>query len=403
MLNMRISEFDYDLPQELIAQEPASPRDSCRLLVLDRKSGEILHRHFFDISDFLRAGDLLVINNTKVFKARLLGELDGKKVEIFLVRPESPLLNTSVSSGREMEGKGVVEKGEFDPTQPPLYKGRSNSHWLALGKPGRRLKIGETVKILHAPFGKGRGGEGDFSCRIISKNESGELEVDFGLPPEKVIELANRYGHIPVPPYIKSEPKVAADYQTVYADEHKIGSVAAPTAGFHFTENLISKLKERGISFAEITLHVGLGTFLPIREDEISEHKMHVEWVEISASAAAQINAAKKEGRRVIAVGTTTTRALEGVAAQKSHSHVLKNVRMTNLILEYSGFVNIFIQPGFEFKIIDGLITNFHLPKSTLLVLVSAFAGRENILRAYQEAVRERYRFYSFGDAMLII
>jgi S-adenosylmethionine:tRNA ribosyltransferase-isomerase len=338
---MKLSDFDYNLPQELIAQEPASPRDSCRLLVLDKKTGAMEHRHFFEIGDYLKEGDLLVINNTKVFKARLFGELDGKKIEIFLVRPEE-------------------------------------SGWLALGKPGRRLKVGETVKFAD-----------DFFCKILSKNEAGELSVDFSLPASRVIELANQYGHIPVPPYIKKEPAKTEEYQTVYADEQKIGSVAAPTAGFHFTENLISKLEERGIGFVEITLHVGLGTFLPIRADEISNHKMHSEWVEIYSGAAEKINAAKKEGRRVIAIGTTTTRALEGVAVSGG-------------LRGYSGFVDIFIQPGFDFKIIDGLITNFHLPKSTLLVLVSAFAGRENILRAYEEAVKQKYNFYSFGDAMLI-
>lgn len=337
---MKLSDFDYNLPPELIAQEPASPRDSCRLLVLDKKTGAMEHRQFFDIGEYLRPGDLLVLNNTKVFKARLIGELGGRKVEIFLVRP-------------------------------------NESKWLALGKPGRKLAAGIKIKFAD-----------DFSCEILSKNEAGELIIDFGLPDTEVVNLTDKYGHIPVPPYIKKEPEKMDEYQTVYAE--KIGSVAAPTAGFHFTENLISKLKERGIDFVEITLHVGLGTFLPIRADEISEHKMHAEWVEISADAAEKINTARVSGRRVIAVGTTTTRALEGVAASGG-------------LREYSGFVDIFIQPGFEFKVIDGLITNFHLPKSTLLVLVSALARRENILRAYREAVAQKYQFYSFGDAMLII
>lgn len=394
---MLLSDFNYHLPTELIAQEPTSPRDACRLLVLGRKSGEISHRHFFEIGKFLRPGDLLVVNNTKVFKARLIGDLAGKKVEIFLVRPVSlPLVKG------EREG---VRSNVDNPSSPPLRKGRKVGCWLALGKPGRRLKPGETVNFAD-----------DFSCRIISKNKSGELEIDFGLPPSRVIELANKYGHIPVPPYIKSEPTVAEDYQTIYADEHKIGSVAAPTAGFHFTEELIKKLKEparnasshseaggRGIEFAEITLHVGLGTFLPIREDDISAHKMHSEWVEISAAAAEKINAAKHAGRRVIAVGTTTTRALEGVANSNADFRLQNAEYRQSVVKSFSGFVNLFIQPGFEFKVIDGLVTNFHLPKSTLLVLVSAFAGRENIIRAYEEAVREKYRFYSFGDAVLII
>lgn len=362
---METSDYDYELPKELIAQTPAEPRDSSRLMVIDRKVQTIEHRHFSDVPDFLRPGDLLVWNNTKVFKARLIGTvmvnpavmdkhkksseviLNIPKIEIFLLRP--------------MDNRGV---------------------WKTLAKPGRKLRLG--MKIVFAE---------DFFCEVIMKGLDGTVLVQFADDDMVVREKANRYGEVPTPPYIKLEKPAdwSGRYQTVYASAE--GSVAAPTAGFHFTNELIEKIKTRGIEFAEITLHVGLGTFLPVKTEKLEDHHMHEEWVEITDRNAEAINRAKAEKRRIISVGTTTARALEGVAALND-----------GLLRPYSGDINIFIYPGFSFRIVDGLITNFHLPKSTLLMLVSAFSNdREFLLRCYGEAVKQKYRFYSFGDAMLLI
>jgi len=307
----------------------------------------------------------LVWNNSKVFKARLKGTvvldeetagvgksnstdriLNSAPVEIFLVRP--------------MENPGV---------------------WKVLAKPGRKLRLG--MKVVFAE---------DFSAEVMIKESDGTVLMEFGEDDLSVRAKANKYGEVPTPPYIKpnvEEKKLAEQYQTIYAKEE--GSVAAPTAGFHFTPNLVEKLKKMGVEFAEVTLHVGLGTFLPVKTEKVEEHKMHSEWVELTAKNADLINQAKKEGRRVVVVGTTTVRTLEGIF-QKSGT-----------LEPYTGEINIFITPGFRFKITDALITNFHLPKSTLLMLVSAFAGdREFLLECYREAVKEKYRFYSFGDAMLV-
>lgn len=362
---MKTSDYDYELPKELIAQTPAEPRDSSRLMVIDRGAQTIEHRHFSDLLEFLRPGDLLVWNNTKVFKARLIGTamvnpvvadkhkksseviLNIPKIEIFLLRP--------------MDNRGV---------------------WKALAKPGRKLRLG--MKIVFAE---------DFFCEVIMKELDGTVLVQFVDDDMVVREKANRYGEVPTPPYIKLEKPAdwSGRYQTVYASAE--GSVAAPTAGFHFTNELIEKMKSRGIEFAEITLHVGLGTFLPVKTEKLEDHHMHEEWVEITDRNAEAINRAKAEKRRIISVGTTTARALEGVAAQND-----------GMLRPYSGDINIFIYPGFSFRIVDGLITNFHLPKSTLLMLVSAFSGdREFLLRCYDEAVKLKYRFYSFGDAMLLL
>ncbi len=330
---MLTSDFDYHLPKELIAQKPKKPRDSSRLLVLDRRASRIRHQHFYDLPKFLKKGDLLIFNDTKVFKARLLE--DG--IEIFLLRPIDKFC------------------------------------WHVLAKPGRKLKIGTKVRLGKKLF-----------CEVKEKKADGLIIVKFNQPAKTVLSFCQKAGHIPVPPYIKMEPSKLSDYQTIYAKH--LGSVAAPTAGFHFTPSLTKKLKKMGVKTAFVTLHVGLGTFRPVKTEKVEEHQMHSEWVEISASTAASINQAKKEGRRVIAVGTTTVRALEGTAGST-----------------FCGDINLFITPGFKFKIIDALITNFHLPKSTLLMLVSAFAGRPKILRAYQQAVKKNYRFFSFGDAMLII
>ena len=337
---MKTSDFDYHLPEALIAQHSVEPRDSSRLLVLERLAKRIEHRKFFEIGDYLKAGDLLVMNDTKVFKARLKTSLRGKNIEIFLVRPTS-------------------------------------AGWLGLAKPRKYLIFGEEIKL------------GKISFKVSAMPPDGTVIFQTDATAEEVLAMTDELGEIPVPPYVKEVPTDFSKYQTAVA--RVTGSVAAPTAAFHFTPELIEKLKVRGIEFAFLTLHVGLGTFLPVKTENLEDHPMHAEWVSLPAETAAAINLAKAQNRRVIAVGTTTTRALEAVALQDSGQ-----------LLSYSGEVNIFIRPGFEFEIIDGLITNFHLPKSTLLALVSAFAGRERILAAYEDAIQLGYRFYSFGDAMLI-
>ena len=337
------SDFDYELPEKLIAQKPASPRESARLLVLDRAKDTLAHKHIRNLPDFLNEGDVVVVNVSKVFKARLHGTLeDKKKIELFLVRPEG-------------------------------------TSWRALGRPGKKLESGTRIIIAK-----------DFVATVQSKDEDGSILVDFGLPKEEVTRLADRYGEIPLPPYITRKPKKAAEYQTAYARE--TGSVAAPTAGFHLTKALMAKLKRKGVTFLEVVLHVGLGTFMPIRTDDLSEHRMHSEWVEIPEKTVEEILKTKVEKRRVVAIGTTTVRALEGAVQ-----------RCGGKLCPWHGDVNLFIQPGFHFQVVDALLTNFHLPKSTLLVLVSAFAGQEKIRRAYASAIEKKYRFFSYGDAMLIV
>ncbi len=367
---MNTSDFDYHLPEELIAQRSIEPRDHSRLMVVDRVSQTIQERQFFDMLDYFRPGDVLVWNTSKVFKARLSGKLltqnnEGlwehkRMVEIFLVRPK--------------ENGGV---------------------WQVLGKPGKHIMNGTRVHIAD-----------DFFGDTIIKEKNGTILMQFfsqeGLPlnEEQVRALANTYGSIPVPPYVKDEKHQLESYQTVYAKQE--GSVAAPTAGFHFTKELVDAIRAKGVEFAEVTLHVGLGTFLPVKTERIEDHTMHSEWVELNESNAYRINHAKEEGRRVIAVGTTTTRTLEGIA-QLCKQRLGEKKHGDQLLIPYTGDINIFITPGFEFHIIDGLITNFHLPKSTLLMLVSAFMGdRAFALRCYKEAVEKEYRFFSFGDAMFI-
>lgn len=385
---MLTNDFDFALPSELIAQKSVEPRDSSRLMVVDKAKQTIDHRHFYDIVEYFKKGDVLVWNNSKVFKARLFGRLesaeadnnhDGKpdrplmlqqEVEIFLVRP--------------MENEGV---------------------WKVLAKPGKRVKPGMVVRF--AP---------DFYCEVMAKEKDGDILVQFPYSAEVVRQKANQYGHIPIPPYVKDEPDQIELYQTVYSKEE--GSVAAPTAGFHFTPELIEKLRQKGVIFAEVTLHVGLGTFLPVKSERVADHTMHAEWVEVSEDTAEIINKAKRKKRRVIAVGTTSVRTLEGVAmfGEKVQDTSYKQLPITNyqLLKPYTGDINIFITPGFEFKIVDAMVTNFHLPKSTLLMLVSAFMGsrlvgrspsegREFALECYSKAVEEKYRFYSFGDGMIIM
>ncbi len=355
---MKTSDFDYNLPVEQIAQKPIEPRDSSKLMFLNKKEKQIKHKKFSDILDHLQKGDLLVWNNSKVFKARLFGEIvsatgrelrgEHVSVEIFLVRP--------------MENPGV---------------------WKVLAGPRKRLGNGDKIVFAN-----------DFHCDVVAKKTDGTVLVQFQEDEQGVRNKANLYGNVPLPPYIKDEKHQLDTYQTVYADDTHEGSVAAPTAGFHFTAELIEKLKEKGVEFAEVCLHVGLGTFLPVKSENIEDHQMHSEWVELTQENAEKIVKAKEEGRRVIAVGTTSVRTLEGIA---------KLPNRKNLVGSYSGDIDIFIKSGFEFQVIDAMITNFHLPKSTLLMLVSAFVDdREFTLDCYQKAVEENYRFYSFGDAMFI-
>lgn len=345
---MKTSELDYQLPDEQIAQHSASPRDASKLFVFDRVSGEIRHHIFRDITQFLKRGDLLVFNNSKVFRARVFGHTEtGGEVEVFLLRP------------------------------------RENG-WECLGKPGKRLPVGGAIIF-----------SGSMRGEVVERFENGRFIMKFVargrvLTTAQVISFANKYGEIPIPPYVGEKPLKFSQYQTVYAKN--TGSVAAPTAGFHFTKRLLAELQRLGIKTAEVTLHVGIGTFQPIKTDVIEEHEMHYEWVEISKSTARAIEGAHKHGSRVIAVGTTTVRALEGRGGEAG-----------------SGDVNLFMTPGKKFKVIDALITNFHLPRSTLMLLVSAFiqqkaggAGVETLKKLYEEAIRRQYRFYSFGDAMFI-
>ena len=384
-----IDEYDYVLPKELIAQHPARPRESARLMVL-QKEGSIIHDHVANLVTYLAKGDVVVINNSKVFKARLRATItkpDGstRDIEVFLVKP-------------------ITDKNS---------KKSHGSSWQVLGKPGKFLTEGVKVTI-----------HDDFAGTVLSKEPDGTASIHFPYSVNDVITKANTYGSVPTPPYIKEEA-AQEDYQTVYAK--KVGSVAAPTAGFHITEHILTQMRSKGVQIVEITLHVGLGTFLPVKSKTIEEHIMHSEWVEITEETANAINNAKKEGRRIVAIGTTSVRALEGVykaqhanhcdipieSEQDAPSHEMKeyvqkdkparlNYVSKDTIVPFTGDVNLFITPGFDFKVVDCLLTNFHLPKSTLLLLVSAFAGKEKILDAYKEAVQLQYRFFSFGDAMFL-
>ena len=339
-----LAQFDYHLPSELIAQTPKNPRESANLMVLDKKLQTISQQIVADLPNFMQKGDVIVINNTKVFHARLHATLtvSEKRIELFLVKP--------------------LEK----------------TSWLCLAKPAKKLIPNSLCTI--AP---------DFVGVVKEKQSNGTIIVDFALPPNEVIAKANTYGYVPVPPYIKTIPP-DSDYQTVYAK--KEGSVAAPTAGFHLTKQVLQQLNEKGVIVVEITLHVGLGTFLLIKTDTLESHTMHSEWAHISSETAQAITTAKEEHRRVIAIGTTTMRTLEGVA--KIHH---------GAVVPFSGDIDLFIKPGFQLQVVDCLFTNFHLPKSTLLVLVSAFAGINLVKKAYAQAIENKYRFYSFGDAMLIL
>ena len=340
---MKTHDFYYELPEELIAQTPLEKRDSSRLLVLDRNTGAIQHRHFYELPEFLRPTDCLVMNNSRVLPARLLGVRvpTGGAVEVLLLR--------------DLSG-GV---------------------WECLTRPGRKTKIGTELSF----------GEGMLTATVVGEGEDGKKNVQFHY--EGIfLEILERLGRMPLPPYIKAELEDQERYQTVYS---KIsGSAAAPTAGLHFTNELLDTIRSKGTKIAEITLHVGLGTFRPVKAEDVSDHIMHSEFCMIDDAAAKTINETKAKGGRIICVGTTSCRTLESLADENG------------LVAPSSKWTDIFIYPGYRFKAMDALITNFHLPESTLVMLVSAFAGRDTILHAYEEAVRERYRFFSFGDAMLI-
>ena len=339
---MKTHEFWYHLPEELIAQTPLEQRDTSRLLVLDRHSGNVEHRHFYDVLDYLQPGDCLVMNDSRVLPARLLGH-----------RPTG----------------GAVEL--------LLLKDLGDKKWECLAKPGRKLQAGQEVVF----------GNGELTATVISVQEDGNRIVEFhyqGI----FLEVLERLGKMPLPPYIKAELQDQERYQTVYSRE--VGSAAAPTAGLHFTKELLQRIQEKGIRTAFVTLHVGLGTFRPVKAEEISEHHMHSELCMMSQKTADILNETKKAGGRIICVGTTSCRTLESL------------VNEDGSFSEKTKWTDIFIFPGYMFKAMDALITNFHLPESTLVMLVSAFAGRENVLAAYEEAVKEKYRFFSFGDAMFI-
>ena len=340
---MKTHDFYYDLPPELIAQTPLERRDSSRLMTLDRQTGELSHRHFYDIVDMLRPGDCLVMNDSRVLPARLLGHRvpTGGAVEVLLLTDK---------------GGGV---------------------WECLTKPGRKTHTGTRLSF----------GDGDLTATVVGETDGGNKLVQFHY--EGIfLEVLERLGKMPLPPYIKEELQDPERYQTVYS--RVTGSAAAPTAGLHFTPELLEKIAAKGVKLAYVTLHVGLGTFRPVKAEEVTEHHMHAEFCMLSQQTADLINETKRAGGRVVCVGTTSCRTLESLA------------RDDGTFTESSAWTDIFIYPGYQFKAMDALITNFHLPESTLVMLVSAFAGREHVLHAYETAVQERYRFFSFGDAMFI-
>ncbi|MBQ7219290.1 MAG: tRNA preQ1(34) S-adenosylmethionine ribosyltransferase-isomerase QueA [Ruminococcus sp.] len=340
---MKTSDFFYNLPEELIAQTPLEPRDSSRLMVLHKDSDSIEHKHFYDIIDYLNEGDTLIVNDSRVIPARIYGyKADtGAKIEFLLLR--------------QLDG----------------------SRWETLVKPGRKAKVGTEFVF----------GDGLLKARVLEVADDGNRIVELQSD-ENIYATLDKIGQMPLPPYITEKLEDQERYQTVYS--HELGSAAAPTAGLHFTNELLDKIRKKGVNIGYVTLHVGLGTFRPVKVDDVTKHKMHSEHYEIPEETAELIKRTKAAGKRVIAVGTTSCRTLESVAA-------------TGEIRACDGFTDIFIYPGFEFKVLDGLITNFHLPESTLIMLVSAFYGYDKTMKAYETAVDEKYRFFSFGDAMIII
>ena len=340
---MNVRDFYFDLPEELIAQDPLEDRSASRLLVLDKHTGEIRHRHFRDILSYLRKGDCLVINDTKVIPARLFGVKEGTEAKIEIL----------------------------------LLKRRENDIWETLVKPGKKAKVGTVISF----------GEGLLKGTVIDVVEEGNRLIQFSY--EGIFEeILDRLGQMPLPPYITHQLKDKNRYQTVYA-KHE-GSAAAPTAGLHFTKELLKEIEDIGVSIAHVTLHVGLGTFRPVKVDEIEAHHMHSEFYIVEEEEAKKVNDAKKNGGRIVCVGTTSCRTVESAS------------RSDGFLRAGSGWTEIFIYPGYRFKLLDCLITNFHLPESTLVMLVSALAGRDHVLQAYEEAIKERYRFFSFGDAMFL-
>lgn len=339
---MKTHDFWYDLPEELIAQTPLQQRDASRLMVLDRRGGKVSHRHFYDVIDYLHPGDCLVMNDSRVLPARLLGHRPtGGAVELLLLRD------------------------------------LGDKRWECLAKPGKKMHEGQEIIF----------GNGELTATVTAVQEDGNRVVEFHFD-GIFLEVLERLGKMPLPPYIKAELQDQERYQTVYSRE--VGSAAAPTAGLHFTTDLLDKIRAKGVKTAFVTLHVGLGTFRPVKAEEVTEHHMHAELCMMSAETAAVLNETKRGGGRIICVGTTSCRTLESLVNDDGSFEAK------------SRWTDIFIYPGYRFKAMDGLITNFHLPESTLVMLVSAFAGRENVLNAYKEAVEERYRFFSFGDAMYI-
>lgn len=340
---MKVRDFNFYLPEELIAQHPLEKRDTSRLMVLNKDTGNIEHKYFHEIVEYLNEGDTLVLNNTRVMPARLIGEKDGTggKIEFLLLK--------------RIEG----------------------DKWECLAKPGKRAKVGQIFTF----------GDGKLKCTVVDIVEEGNRIIEFSY--EGIFEqVLDELGEMPLPPYITEKLEDKERYQTVYSKEK--GSAAAPTAGLHFTEELLKKITDKGVNIAYLTLHVGLGTFRPVKVDDINEHVMHSEYYYLDKENADLINETKKRGNSVISVGTTSTRTLETIGDDRG------------FVREQSGWTNIFIYPGYKYKVIDQLITNFHLPESTLIMLVSALAGRENVMNAYNEAVNEKYRFFSFGDSMFI-
>jgi S-adenosylmethionine:tRNA ribosyltransferase-isomerase len=379
---MRISDFDFELPPELIAQDPPAERTAARLLHLDRESGSIVHTTVAALPELLRAGDLVVVNNTRVFPARLLGRRvpSGGAVECLLIRR---LSWSPASKGSDPTPLPVGASGSDPKAQPVGVLGSDPELWEALMHPGQKLKPGarvafEGVRTLHGEVQE----QHYFGRRLIRLWTDDDSTVD---------EVVDAIGHVPLPPYIKRDDRQEDRdrYQTVFAQRR--GSVAAPTAGLHFTPALVQALADRGVRTAEITLHVGYGTFQPVRVDRVEDHRLEPEGYDIDPAAASAINTALAEGRRVLAVGTTTTRTLEAVAAANG-GHIVAGAGTTDL----------FIYPGFAFQVVGALLTNFHLPRSSLIMLVAAFAGHDQVMTAYHAAIAGRYRFYSYGDAMLV-